>query len=108
MENSHQMNVGVIGTGAIARKHAQAYRNIGYRLVACTNCTPERGLKFAAETGAEFVLTDEELCDGPILTSLTCARFPHTGCRRWSWAPGMGSTCWCRNRWRWIWKQQRA
>ena len=45
------MNVGIIGTGAIARKHAQAYRNIGFRLVACTNTTPERGLKFAEETG---------------------------------------------------------
>ena len=26
------MNVGIIGTGAIAWKHAQAYKNIGYRV----------------------------------------------------------------------------
>ena len=48
------MNVAIIGTGAIARKHAQAYRNIGFRLVACTNTTPERGRKFAEETGARI------------------------------------------------------
>jgi predicted dehydrogenase len=56
------MNVGIIGTGAIAWKHAQAYKNIGYRVVACTNSTVGRGLKFAAKTGAIFVPTAEELC----------------------------------------------
>ncbi len=59
------MNVGIIGTGAIARKHAQAYSNIGYRVVACTNVTAERGKKFAEQTGAEFVSTAEELCSRP-------------------------------------------
>ena len=57
-----QCDVGVIGTGAISRKHAQAYKNIGYQVVACTNHNAERGRKFAQETGAEFVATPEELC----------------------------------------------
>lgn len=70
------MNVGIIGTGAIARKHAQAYRNIGYRLVACTNTTPERGRKFAAETGAEFVPTDEELCTRSDIDFIDVCTFP--------------------------------
>jgi predicted dehydrogenase len=56
------MNVGIIGTGAIAWKHAQAYKNIGYRVAACTNTTPERGHKFAEATGAAFVPSVEELC----------------------------------------------
>jgi UDP-N-acetyl-2-amino-2-deoxyglucuronate dehydrogenase len=56
------MQVAMIGTGAIAGKHAQAYKNIGYRLAACTGRTPERGRKFAETWGAEFVSTPEELC----------------------------------------------
>ena len=56
------MNVGIIGTGAIAWKHAQAYKNIGYRVAACTNATPERGRKFAEATGAVFVPAVDELC----------------------------------------------
>jgi predicted dehydrogenase len=59
------MNVGIIGTGAIAWKHAQAYRNIGYRVAACTNATPERGQKFAEATGAVFVPAVDELCGQP-------------------------------------------
>jgi predicted dehydrogenase len=56
------MRVGIVGTGAIACKHAQAYKNIGYRVTACTNATAEHGRKFAEMTGAEFVATTEQLC----------------------------------------------
>jgi UDP-N-acetyl-2-amino-2-deoxyglucuronate dehydrogenase len=56
------MRVGIIGTGAIAWKHAQAYKNIGYQIKACTDHTEEKGRKFAEATGAEFVATPEELC----------------------------------------------
>jgi UDP-N-acetyl-2-amino-2-deoxyglucuronate dehydrogenase len=70
------MNVGVIGTGAIARKHARAYNNIGFRLVACTNTTPERGHQFAAETGAAFVPTDGELCRRPDIDFVDVCAFP--------------------------------
>jgi|HubBroStandDraft_6_1064221.scaffolds.fasta_scaffold73348_2 UDP-N-acetyl-2-amino-2-deoxyglucuronate dehydrogenase len=70
------MNVAIIGTGAIARKHAQAYRNIGFRLVACTNTTPERGRKFAQETGAEFVPSDEELCRRADVDFIDVCTFP--------------------------------
>ena len=34
---NNPMRVGIIGTGAIAHKHAQAYRNIGYELTVCTD-----------------------------------------------------------------------
>jgi predicted dehydrogenase len=56
------MRVGIIGTGAIAWKHAQAYKNIGYQVTVCTDRTSGRGQKFADATGAEFVATPEELC----------------------------------------------
>jgi UDP-N-acetyl-2-amino-2-deoxyglucuronate dehydrogenase len=56
------MRVGIIGTGAIAFKHAQSYRNIGYELVACTNTNAAKGLAFAETFGAEFVGTAEALC----------------------------------------------
>ncbi len=59
------MRVGIVGTGAIAGKHAQAYRAIGYRITACTNRSTEKGRHFAQETGAEFVSTIEDLCRRP-------------------------------------------
>ena len=59
------MRVGIVGTGAIAWKHAQAYKNIGYQVTACTNTTSDRGLKFAEAAGAEFVPTVEQLCWHP-------------------------------------------
>ncbi len=56
------MRVGVVGTGAIAGKHALAYRNIGFSVVACTNRTASAGEVFATQQGCEFVATIEELC----------------------------------------------
>ena len=50
-----RMKIGIIGTGAIAVKHAQAWLNIGCTIAACTNHTPEKGRAFAARFGAEFV-----------------------------------------------------
>lgn len=59
------MRVGILGTGAIAHKHAQAYRNIGYPIVACTNRNSDKGRQFAADYHTEFVPTIEELCAHP-------------------------------------------
>jgi predicted dehydrogenase len=70
------MRVGIIGTGAIAGKHAQAYRNIGYQLVACTDRTVERGQKFAEINGAEFVATPEELSQRADVDFLDVCTFP--------------------------------
>ncbi|MGA7339668.1 MAG: Gfo/Idh/MocA family oxidoreductase [Terracidiphilus sp.] len=70
------MNVGAIGTGAIAGKHAQAYKNIGYRLTACTDRTAERGQKFADAWGAAFVATPEELCRRADVDYLDVCTFP--------------------------------
>lgn len=56
------MRVGIIGTGAISWKQAEAYKNIGYEVTACTDINAASGQKFADATGAEFVGSFEKLC----------------------------------------------
>ena len=70
------MKVGIIGTGAIAWKHAQAYKNIGYSITACTNGTAEKGKQFAETTGCEFVATPEELCARADIDFVDVCTFP--------------------------------
>lgn len=70
------MRVGLVGTGAIAGKHALAYRNIGYRITACTNTNAERGRRFAAENGARFVETVEAVCSDPEVDYVDLCTFP--------------------------------
>ena len=70
------MRVGIIGTGAIAGKHAQAYGNIGYKVVACTDRTPERGQQFAKTWGADFAATPQELCRHPQVDLVDVCTFP--------------------------------
>lgn len=70
------MRAGIIGTGGIARKHAQAYQNIGDRVAAVTDRTEERGRAFAREFGAEFVATPEELSRRTDVDLLDVCTFP--------------------------------
>ncbi len=70
------MRVGLLGTGAIANKHAQAYRNIGFDLVACSNKTESRGREFASRWGAEFVPEYRDLCRYPDLDYIDVCTFP--------------------------------
>lgn len=70
------MRVGIIGTGAISWKHAQAYQNIGYEVTVCTNRNPEKGRKFAEATGAEFVQAYEEVCRHPRVDYVDVCTFP--------------------------------
>ena len=70
------MRVGVIGTGAISWKHAQAYRNIGYEVTVCTDISEANGKQFANETGAEFVRTYEEVCRHPKVDYVDVCTFP--------------------------------
>ena len=70
------MRVGVIGTGAIAWKHAQAYKNIGCRITACTNGNEEKGRNFAETWGAEFIATPEELSARADVDFLDVCTFP--------------------------------
>lgn len=70
------MKVGIIGTGAIAGKHARAYQNIGYELTACTDRTSEKGAGFAETWGAEFVATPGELAKRDDVDYLDVCTFP--------------------------------
>jgi predicted dehydrogenase len=66
----------MIGTGAISRKHAEAYRNIGYELTVCTNTTESTGRQFAGQYGAEFVKTYQEVCRHPKVDYVDVCTFP--------------------------------
>jgi predicted dehydrogenase len=70
------MRVGIIGTGAVARKHAQAYLNIGYRIAVCGNFREEPGRAFASQFGAQFVGGWEEVCRHPEVDFVDVCTFP--------------------------------
>ncbi|MBV9265746.1 MAG: Gfo/Idh/MocA family oxidoreductase [Acidobacteriaceae bacterium] len=70
------MRVGLLGTGAIANKHAQAYRNLGFELAACSNKSEARGREFAARWNCEFVGDYEALCHSPALDYVDVCTFP--------------------------------
>jgi len=71
------MRIGIVGTGAISRKNAQAYRNIGFPVTVCTDIFEASGLRFAAETGAEFVPTVEQLCSHPDVDIVDVCTLPN-------------------------------
>jgi len=56
--------------------HARAYRNIGYTIRACTNVAQEKGRRFAAEHGAEFVARFEDVCRHPEVDFVDVCTFP--------------------------------
>ncbi|MCX6625050.1 MAG: Gfo/Idh/MocA family oxidoreductase [Acidobacteria bacterium] len=70
------MRVGLIGTGAISHKHAQAYKNIGYEVTVCTDVYEPAGRKFAGQYGCEFVSTYQELCRHPNIDYVDVCTFP--------------------------------
>ncbi|MDQ3347205.1 MAG: Gfo/Idh/MocA family oxidoreductase [Acidobacteriota bacterium] len=70
------MRVGIIGLGAIATLHARAYRNIGYTIAVCTTHNRDAGRRFAAEYGATFVDTYEEVCSHPDVDFVDVCTFP--------------------------------
>lgn len=70
------MKVGLIGTGAIAHKHAQAYKNIGYEIVAVNNKTEERGRAFAEKWGGKFYADWADVCRDPEVDFIDLCTFP--------------------------------
>src|SRR5919197_497272 len=70
------MRIGMIGTGAISHKHALAYRNIGFRITVCTDINVDSGRRFAAQHGATFVPTYEEVCRHPEVDYVDVCTFP--------------------------------
>ena len=70
------MRVAILGTGAIANKHAQAYQNIGFEIVACSNKTAARGEDFAKRWGTTFVADAKAMCQMPGLDFVDVTTFP--------------------------------
>lgn len=70
------MRVGIIGTGAISHKHAQAYKNIGYEVTVCTDINADSGRAFANQYGCEFVPAYEQLCQHPRVDYVDVCTFP--------------------------------
>jgi predicted dehydrogenase len=70
------LRVGVIGTGAISWKHAEAYKKIGYEVTVCTDINEASGKKFAEAAGAEFVGSYEEVCRHPKVDYVDVCTFP--------------------------------
>jgi len=70
------MNIGLIGTGAIANLHARVYKNIGFTLRVCTDTYEEGGRRFADANGAEFVRGYEAVCRHPEVDFVDVCTFP--------------------------------
>jgi UDP-N-acetyl-2-amino-2-deoxyglucuronate dehydrogenase len=70
------VRVGIIGTGAIAHKHADAYRNIGFELVACAGLHAERGLEFAEQYECEYCADWRDICRHPRVEYVDVCTFP--------------------------------
>jgi UDP-N-acetyl-2-amino-2-deoxyglucuronate dehydrogenase len=70
------MNVGLIGTGAIAHKHGDSYREINYRVVAVSNRGVEKGREFARKYGAEFLSEFQDVCARPDVDYIDVCTFP--------------------------------
>lgn len=70
------MRVGLVGTGAIAHKHADSYKEIGYELVAVSNRSREKGEAFASKYGAEFVPDYTDLCRRADIDFVDLCTFP--------------------------------
>ena len=70
------MRVGLIGTGAIAHKHAECYREIGFELVACSNRGRRKGEEFASAYGCDFVPLSRGLCAREDIDYVDVCTFP--------------------------------
>lgn len=70
------MRVGLIGTGAISHKHAEAYANIGYQVTVCTDVNETAGRSFADKYGCEFVSSYEDVCRHPRVDFVDVCTFP--------------------------------
>src|ERR1700722_19250142 len=70
------MRVGMVGTGAISHKHAQAYANIGYQIAAACDVAPGRAEQFCAQYGGEAVATWEDVCRHAKVDFVDVCTFP--------------------------------
>lgn len=70
------MRVGLIGTGAISHKHAQAYKNIGFEIVAASSNNFEKCQDFVKQYGGTAYQTYQEVCTHPDVDFIDVCTFP--------------------------------
>jgi UDP-N-acetyl-2-amino-2-deoxyglucuronate dehydrogenase len=70
------VRIGIIGTGAISHKHAQAYRNIGYRVVCCAASDPSRARDFADRYDCEPLDGWQDVCLSKDIDFVDVCTFP--------------------------------
>ncbi len=70
------MRVGIIGTGAISHKHAEAYKNIGFEIVAATDNDLKRCEEFTATHGGEVCRSYQDVCRHPKVDFIDVCTFP--------------------------------
>jgi len=70
------MRVGIIGTGAIAHKHAQAYKNIGFTVAAINDNDISRAEAFSAQYGGEVCAAYQEVCRHENVDFIDVCTFP--------------------------------
>lgn len=70
------MRVGLIGTGAIAHKHAESYQEIGYQIVACSDRFADKGRAYAERYGADFVADWHDLVTRADVDYVDVTTFP--------------------------------
>jgi UDP-N-acetyl-2-amino-2-deoxyglucuronate dehydrogenase len=71
------VRVGIVGTGAIARLHAKAYRNIGFSVRAVVDVNPAAASAFVSEHGGEVVADAEALCRHPEVDYVDVCTLPN-------------------------------
>ena len=71
------MNIGILGTGAISHKHVQAYANIGWKVVACSDISPQAGQAFADKYHCDFVPTLDALVNHKDVQIVDVCTFPN-------------------------------
>lgn len=76
-EEKTTVNIGLIGTGAIAALHARVYARMGFHLRVCTDVREDAGRRFAAEHGAEFVSSTRDLCRHPDVDIVDVCTLPN-------------------------------
>ena len=70
------MRVGIIGTGAISHKHARAYANIGYQVVAVHRLTCRKRARFCRALRLRICPSFEEVCRHPDIDYVDVCTFP--------------------------------
>lgn len=70
------MRVGLVGTGAIAHKHAECYEAIGFELVACSNRGRAKGEAFASKYGCDFMADYSDLASRSDIDYVDVCTFP--------------------------------